>query len=239
MRKTLYLLFIAFLSLSSCRFLGKRVKGNGVMKTEERPVGNFKEVQANGDMKLVVIQGDRKPVKLEGDENILPYIEILQNGEQITIQPKNGYSLSPSGDLTVYVTSPSYKSIDVSGSSDIIGQNKITSNETLDLQASGAGDIKVEVDAPKVTAGISGSGSITLRGQTKDVELDLSGAGHAYCFELLAENTKVDISGAGSAQVYASVKLTASVSGAGNIEYKGNAAVSQSISGAGSVNKSE
>ena len=239
MRKLYFLAFIAFLGMASCRFLGKRIRGNGIIKTIERPVSSFKEVEANGDIKLIVIQGDLKPVKIEGDENILSYIEVIQNGDRITIQTKPGVNLSPSGDLNVYVTSPTYKSIDVSGSSDIIGQNKITGTDELSLQASGAGDIKMEVDAPKITAGISGSGSINLKGHARDLVLDLTGAGHAYCYDLLTENTTVDISGAGSAQVYASVKLTADVSGAGNINYKGNASVSQQISGAGSVNKSD
>src|SRR5450432_1451168 len=237
MRKYCFLSFIVFLGLVSCRFLGKRIHGNGVIKTEERTVSSFKEVEADGDIKLNVIQGDLKPVKLVGDENILSYIEVIQNGDHITIKTKEGVNISPSGEFNVYVTSPNYKSIDVSGSSDIIGQNKITSSDELNLQASGAGDIKMEVDAPKITSGISGSGSIKLKGQTKDLDIDLSGAGHAYCYDLLTENTTVQISGAGSAQVYASVKLKAGVSGAGNISYKGNASVSQQISGAGSVNK--
>jgi hypothetical protein len=236
----LYLLsFIVFLGLASCRFLGKRIHGNGVIKTIEKPVSPFKEVEANGDIKLLVVQGDLKPVKLEGDENILSYIEVIQEGDLVKIQTKPGVNLIPSGDLNVTVTSPNYKSIEVSGSSDIIGQNKITSTDELSLQASGAGDIQMEVDAPKITSGISGSGSIKLKGQARDLDIDLSGAGHAYCYDLLTENTNVQISGAGSAQVYASVKLKAEVSGAGNISYKGNASVSQEISGAGSVNKVE
>jgi hypothetical protein len=239
MRKLYFISLIAFLGLASCRFMGKRIHGNGVIKTEEKHVSPFKEVEANGDIRLIVTQGDLKPVKLEGDENILSYIEVIQDGDRITIQTKPGVNLIPSGDLNVYVTSPTFKSIEVSGSSDIIGQNKITSTDELSLQASGAGDIKMEVDAPKITAGISGSGSISLKGQTKDFDVDLSGAGHAYCYDLLTENTTVQISGAGSAQIYASVKLNADVSGAGNINYKGNASVSQQISGAGSVNKSD
>jgi hypothetical protein len=239
MRKLYFLYFIAFMGLASCRFLGKRIHGNGVITTIEKPVSSFKEVEANGDIKLIVTQGDLKPVKLQGDENILSYIEVIQEGDKLTIQTKHGVNLIPSGDLNIYVTSPTFKSIEVSGSSDIIGQNKITSNDELSLQASGAGDINMEVDAPKVTTGISGSGSISLKGQAKDLSIDLSGAGHAYCYDLLTENTSVEISGAGSAQVYASVKLDAHVSGAGNITYKGNAAVSQEISGAGSVNKKD
>lgn len=239
MRKYYFLILIAFLGLSSCRFLGKRIRGNGVIKTEERTVSSFREVHAAGNIQLIVIQGDLKPVKLEGDENILTYIEVIQEGERITIKTKEGINLVPSGDLKVYVTSPTYKSIEVSGSSDIVGQTRITSTDDLSLEASGAGDIKMEVDAPKITAGISGTGSVDLKGQAKDLEINLTGAGHAYCYDLLTENTSIDISGAGSAQVYASVKLTAEVSGAGNISYKGNASVSQQISGAGSVNKAD
>jgi len=239
MRKYYFLTVIAFLTLASCRFLGKRVRGNGVIKTEERTVSPFREVEAAGNIQLLVLQGDLKPVKLEGDENILTYIEVIQEGERITIKTKEGVNLVPSGDLKVYVTSPTYKSIEVSGSSDIIGQTKITSADDLSLEASGAGDIKMEVDAPKITAGISGSGSVNLKGQAKDFDINLTGAGHAYCYDLLTENTTVDISGAGSAQLYASVKLKADISGAGNISYKGNASVSQQISGAGSVNKAD
>jgi len=237
MKNIYFLSLIALLGLFSCRFMGKRVHGNGNIKSVDRSVSSFKEVEANGNIKLIVSQGDLKPVRIETDENLISYIEVVQEGDRITIRTRDGVNLIPSGDLNVYVTSPAYKSIEVSGSSDIIGQNKITSPEALSLGASGAGDIQMEVDAPKVSAGISGSGSVKLKGQVKDFDVDLSGAGHAYCYDLLTENTTVEISGAGSAQVYASVKLKASVSGAGNISYKGNASVSQEISGAGSVNK--
>jgi hypothetical protein len=239
MRKYYLLALITFLTLTSCRFLGKRIHGNGVIKTEERPVSPFKEVDAAGNIQLIVRQGDLKPVKLEGDENILSYIEVIQDGDHITIKTKENVNLVPTGDLKIYVTSPTYKSIEVSGSSDIIGDNKITSTDELSLEASGSGDIKMEVDAPKITAGISGSGTISLKGQAKDLDINLSGAGHAYCYDLMTENTNVDISGAGSAQIYASVKLSAEISGAGSINYKGNASVSQQISGAGSINKSD
>ena len=162
MRKYCFLAFFAILGLISCRFFGKRVNGNGIIKTEERPVSAFKQVEANGDIKLFVSQGDLKPVKIEGDENILRYIEVTQEGDRIIIQTKHGITIHPSGDLNVYVTSPSFKSIEVSGASDIIGQNRVTSTDELSLQASGAGDIKMEVDAPKINAGISGCGSVSL-----------------------------------------------------------------------------
>jgi len=220
--------------------MGKRVHGNGNIKTEDRQVSEFKNVEVGGAAKVLVSQGDHSSVKIETDENLLQYIEVSQTGDKVEIHERHGYNLKPTRDIRVYVTAPVFRSIDASGACDIIGQSKITNPESLEMHVSGAGDIKMEIDAPQLSAEVTGSGSIYLKGQTKDVSLDLTGAGHAYCFDLLAENTKVDISGAGSAEVYASVKLDAQVSGAGNVKYKGNASnVSQNVSGAGSVKKAD
>ena len=239
MKKYILFLFALPILLSSCHYMwGKRVRGNGVIKTEERPVSDFKNVSVSGAMKVFVSQGPVKPVKIEGDENLLPYVEVSQEGDQLEVRPRKGYNLNPTEDLKIYVTAPVYNEIRVSGACDIIGNMKISNSEELSLSASGAGNIRMEVDAPKLSAEISGSGSINLKGQSKNVELDLSGAAEAHCFDMLSETTKVEISGAGSADVYASVKLEARVSGAGTVNYKGNATeVSQKVSGAGSVNK--
>ena len=55
--------------------------------------------------------------------------------------------------------------------------------------------------------------------------------------DLLTENTRVDISGASSADVFASVKLDVQASGASGVKYRGAAAVTQDVSGASNVKK--
>lgn len=241
MRKHLWIMLALPVILGSCRhFLGKRVRGNGNIRTEERSVSNFKNVDVSGAAKVYVSQGNQPSVKIEGDDNLLQYIEVNQEGDKVTVRERPGFNLMPTGDLHVYVTAPVFHNISAAGACDILGQNKITNSDDLSLHVSGAGDIRMELDAPTLSATVSGSGSIDLKGQTKNVDLELTGAGHAHCYDLLAENTKVDISGAGSAEVYASVKLDAEVSGAGDVRYKGNATnVNQHVSGAGSVKKSD
>jgi Putative auto-transporter adhesin, head GIN domain len=237
--RSTWLLLALPLLLASCQgIFGKRVHGDGNIKTEDRPVSDFKNVDVSGAAKVLVSQGDHPSVKIEGDENLLPYMEVNQIGNKIEVREKPGFNLAPTTDIKVYVTAPVFNDIDASGACDIIGQTKISNPEDLAMHVSGAGDIRMEVDAPRLKAEVSGSGSIYLKGQTKDVYLDLTGAGHAHCFDLLSESTKVEISGAGSAEVYASVKLEADVSGAGTVKYKGNATdVKQDVSGAGSVQK--
>jgi hypothetical protein len=240
--KTWLLLFLAFpVLLFSCQnILGKRVRGNGNVQTQDRPVSNFKNVEVGGSAKVYVSQGDHASVKVEVDENLQQFVEVAQEGNRVIVRERSGFNLVPTNELKIFVTAPVYNSIDVSGACDIIGQTKISNPEDLDMEVSGAGDIQMDVDAPNLKAHISGSGSINMKGQTKTVELELTGAAHAHCFDLLSEETTVDISGAGSAEVFASVKLDATVSGAGSVSYKGNAAtVNQHVSGAGSVHKME
>lgn len=237
----LILLVISFFG-GSCVFInGKRKRGNGNIVTVERSVGTFNDVHVSGAIDVYVTQGERKPVKIEGDENLLEYIEVLNDGDhELKIRTKRGINLRPTKKMKVYISSPEFKKLRVSGACNIIGENKISSNDQISLSVSGAGDIRMEADAPKIDAGISGSGNVDLRGNTRDFELDLSGAGKARCYDLLSENADIEISGAGSAEVYASVRIDAHVSGAGNIRYKGNAAIGeQRISGAGSVKKVE
>ena len=239
MRKFGWIALALTMTLGSCRqFWGKRVSGNGNIQTQDRSVGNFKSVEVGGSAKVLVSQGDQNSVKIEADENLLPYMDVYKEGDKVIIREKPGYNLQPTNDIKIYVTAPVYSRIEASGACDIIGQTRISNSEDLHMHVSGAGDIRMDVNAPRLSSSVSGSGSIFLKGETKEVELDLSGAGHAHCFELLSENTSVTISGAGSAEVYASVKLSANVSGAGNVTYKGNATdVTQHVSGSGSVNK--
>jgi Putative auto-transporter adhesin, head GIN domain len=240
MRKYLLVIAAASLALGSCHYLlGRRVRGDGNIKTEEHTVSSFKNLKVSASINVYLTQGDIKPIRIEGDENLLPYIEVIQDGEDLVVRNREGYNLEGTGDLKVYVSAPVFHSISLSGAGDIISESKISNPEALEINLSGAGDIKMdELDAPKVGADISGVGSIYIKGQTKDVDMTISGAGSAHCYDLMAENTKIEISGVGSAEVYASVKLDAHVSGAGSVDYKGNASdVSQQVSGVGSVNK--
>jgi hypothetical protein len=237
------ILLFAFLivTASSCFNLGgKRVKGNGNISTIEKNVSDFDQVEVHGAIDVYVSQGELRPVRIEGDENLLSYIEVEQRNNKIEVSTRKGFNLRPTKKMKIYVTSPNYNKLEVSGACNINTENKLTLNNPLNLEVSGAGDINADVNAPRVEARVSGSGNVNMKGETKSFELKISGAGDARCYDLLTETTKVNISGAGSAQVFASVELDAHVSGAGSIKYKGNAPkVNQHVSGAGSVKKAD
>jgi hypothetical protein len=240
MKRIFVILFLAISMLTSCSdFFGRRVRGNGKLATETRTAASFSGVKVSGAIDLYVRQDSSPSIKIQADENLLKYIEIRNDGNMLVIRTKSGVNLRPSRSIRVYIGAPAFSRLEASGACDIFSENRISSLEALKIDLSGASDAKLDVNAPKVEVDVSGAGTVTLKGETRDFSVDGSGSTDIKCYELLSENTKVDISGAGSAEVFASVKLDVDVSGAADVRYKGNGTVSQRVTGAGSVKKTD
>ena len=217
--------------------MGKRIHGNGVSSSQQRSVGDFNSLNAMGSMDVIVSQAAAPSIRIEADQNLLEYIETRNNGGTIEIYTREGYNLDPKTGIKVYATAPDFNNIDVSGSGKIQSTGKITSNSRLSAQVSGSGDIILDADAPRIETKISGSGSSTIRGTTKDFSARISGSGDVHCFDLLSENTEIDIAGSGNAEVYASKTLDVDIAGAGDVRYKGNPTVKQNTAGSGDIRK--
>lgn len=219
--------------------MGRHVNGDGNITSETRPVTGFNGIDVSGAMDVYIIQDSVQSVKIETDENLLGYIVTGKENGILRIYPQNNYNLRPSNTIKVYVSGPTFRTLEASGACDFYSGNKITSSDPVSIDLSGSCDAKMELNAPVIKASLSGAGSVTLSGETKDLSVDGSGSSDFKCFDLKAENVDIDISGSGDAQVFASVKLNVSVSGSGDVKYKGDAAVSQKVSGSGSVKKVE
>lgn len=237
MKKALFILVASIGLLSSCNLIeGKRIKGNGVLKTEERTVAEFTGVASHGSFDVIVSNGT-SGLKIEAEENVLPYIETSVENGILHIRTKDGYWISSKQDGKIYVTAPVLNSIKSFGSGNISGSSKITAPAKLELKVTGSADIDLELDAPEVEGEITGSGNMNVRGETKKFTGIIAGSGDIKAYDLKSEETTVKISGSGNADVFASVKLEVKVAGSGDVNYKGGAEVSSSIAGSGTVKK--
>jgi len=240
MKQTALLILAFAISLSSCHYIrGKRINGNGVSSSQERSLGDFHSIKAMGGMDVTVSQAPNSSLKIEADGNLLEYIETRNNGGTIEIFTREGFDLDPKSGIKVFATAPSFNDLEISGSGKIESTGKISSTSGLNAEVSGSGDILLEADAPKIRTQISGSGSSTLKGTTRDFSARISGSGEVRCYDLLSENTEIDIAGSGDAEVYASKTLDVDIAGAGDVRYKGNPSVKQNIAGSGAVKKVE
>ena len=240
MQKILLFAMVILMTATSCRqVFAKRIRGNGNVSTETRQVSNFNSVDVSGAMDIYVSHSPETSIRIEGDENLLEYVEVYEEGGTLRIHTRKGVNINPSGAMKVHISNPDYKNFEASGACNIIGRDMIKTNGNVKIDLSGSSDVDMQLDAPRIETEVSGAGSVKLTGKTKDFSIDGSGSTEVKCFDLMAENVRINISGAGDAEVFASVKLDVDVSGAGNVAYKGNATVSQDISGAGSVKKQD
>jgi hypothetical protein len=234
-------LFIAIISafvFSSCHYImGERIYGNGHITSRTENVGSFTGVDVGGAIEVHVKQDAAQSVKIETDENLIQYIEVYTQGSTLVLHPRNGFNLDPSRQLIVYVSAPTYKSIEVSGASKIIGDNAISGNEGLKLGASGASKMMIELSGGNVGGDVSGASEINLKGQAAKFDFQASGASHVNAYDLVADDAVVDVSGASGIQITANKNLKAEASGASHVRYKGNASVNSNTSGASSVSK--
>lgn len=240
MKKLIFWSLIIAVSASGCReIFGKRIRGNGNIQSENRNMGSFDGVSVSGAMKVFVKQDSAASVRIETDANLLEYVEVRNEGGMLKIKEREGVNLRSSRGINVYVAGSNFKNFKASGACDINSENTIQSSQPLAIDLSGACNTKMDLNAPAVSVELSGAGNVDLKGQTKDLKLRGSGSSEFDCFDLMAERVEVRMSGAGDADVFASVNLDVNVSGAGSVRYKGNASVNQRISGAGSVKKAE
>jgi hypothetical protein len=112
-------------------------------------------------------------------------------------------------------------SVRTSSAGDVFGETPVKSDR-LELSASSAGDIKLEVHAKDIEIDISSSGDITLKGEADMLEADLSSAGDLNAFDLKVREADVSVSSAGDADINVSERITARASSAGDVNYMGD-----------------
>jgi hypothetical protein len=221
--KSLRSLTIAILLLSITCYVQaqswKSVSGNGHVVTKERKTDSFDGLKVSAGIDVYLKQGNNIAVSVEADENLHEYILTeVRNGVLNVYTEEN---IRDAERKRVYVTMKDIKSIRSTSAGDVFGESPIKCNN-LELSASSAGDIKLEVNADNIDLDISSSGDITLKGKTDILKADLSSAGDLNAFDLLAREAEVSVSSAGDADINVSEKLNARASSAGDINYRGD-----------------
>ncbi|WP_295116705.1 head GIN domain-containing protein [uncultured Chitinophaga sp.] len=228
-------------TLTGCdEMLGhEKIKGNGNVVKQTRQTARFDQLELKGNMDVYIRQGEQQEVVVEIDENIQPYIILEENEGELEIKQKDNTSLRTNRATKVYITVADLRLISLSGSGNININGKFVAGDKLAFSLSGSGNIKSdELDAPRIEADMAGSGDISLKGNTREVKVDIAGSADFHGTDLLAENAEVNIAGSGDAHVYASMRVTASIAGSGDVRYRGDAiATTSSVVGSGSLRK--
>ncbi len=175
------------------------VKGSGVAKTEARNAAGFDKVDASNAVNIEIAAGKDFSLSVETDDNLLQYLKTEVNGDTLKIYTEG--KISPTGKFNVKLSMPELVNLQVSGATDANVTN--AKSDLVILKASGASSIRIDGEAIKLKAEVSGASEV-----------------NAEAFK--AEDAEIDASGASSAIVMATEELDLNASGASKIFHVGN-----------------
>jgi len=216
-----FLIVILSLGVTFCSDgqIRRTVYGNNKVVKKEREAGRFSGLRVSSGIDVYLRQTGEESIEVEADENLHEY--ILTEIRDGVLHVYTEANIREAEMKRVYVTMNDIRSLKTSSAGDIIGESPVKTGE-LELSASSAGDIKLEVYVREIEANISSSGDVTLTGETDILNATLSSAGDLNAYGLEVREADVSASSAGDADISVSERLRARSSSAGDINYRGN-----------------
>jgi hypothetical protein len=223
-------------SLSSCITIRVNApKGSGEVITKSFEVGDFDRLTFSGIGRIIIEQGEETSLEVEAESNVIDALKINTSAGRLEIGFKSRFiKVVPTKDIVFHLKVKDLKKINLSGAGSIECDN--LNVESLIVDSSGVGSIKINITASDLEIGISGAGKVNLSGEVDTQQLNISGVGSYEAKELVSKDCQISISGAGKAVVNVTQTLDIEMSGLGKVDYVGNPSITQDVSGAGSIN---
>jgi hypothetical protein len=214
--KTILILLGALLLTDGCaRFeTAPRVEGSGIVTSETRSLSDIRGISlaSVGDVEVVI--GDEESIVIEAEDNLIPFITTDVTDGVLTI----GFTEDLSLDLTRSV------------------QFQVTVSRLELAEISGAGTLSIEdPGTDRIELSVPGAGTIWVSGAVDRLTASISGTGTVDASQLAADHVIVEVSGAGNASVWAMDTLSVTLSGVGDVSYWGNPQVEKIITGVGGL----
>lgn len=207
---------------------------------EVREAKDFHGISVSSAFDVYITQGNTEAVAVSATD--------AKTKERITVEVKAGilhigYESkglnwgSGNKKLKAYI---SFKNIDrlrVSGACDVFISGVLKA-DNLDINQSGASDLKGKLDVKKLTIDLSGASDMTVSGTATQLSIEASGASGFKGYELETDICDARASGASDIKITVNKELSANASGASDVRYKGNGVIRDiKSSGSSSVSK--
>lgn len=212
------------------------VTGSGRVVTLEEDVAGFEEVDVSHSFEVDITRGESFSVVVRVDDNLRERLQVVKRGNALMIGLEPG-TLPNLGKATLEaeVTMPELTGIELSGASHVTIAG-FESAKPLDVHASGASELRGDIEAGEARFDVSGASRVGLKGSANDLIVDGSGASRIDLSGFDVVDAEVDLSGASTARVRAGGRLDAQASGASHVTYAGSPSLGRAeTSGASSV----
>jgi hypothetical protein len=236
MKKT-YLFSIVFIAalavatLPSCRF--KCIKGSGHQVTENHKIGNFTRLKISGGFRVNLKQDSSLTASLTADDNLMKYIHVDEDGDDLHIYTKR--NLCGSGEMVLNIGVRNIEELNGAGAVNFVSDGKLNTKD-LRINLAGASGVNLDLTAANVTTEGAGSNEINLKGQATSHHVELTGAGKIHAFDFVVGKYDLHTTGSSDCEINVLNDLNVNTTGASEVKYKGNPAnVNNSKLGAGTL----
>jgi hypothetical protein len=214
-------LLIAVLTIASGPLSAQRLTGNKNVVSQERTVENFTGINVGGAFAVFYTQKNEVTLMVEADENLLDAITTKVKGDHLHISSSG---LRNATKLNIYVTAPELSYINVSGAARFEGQNTLSATNLV-VQASGASEIKLDIEVDELAVDASGASDLKISGNAGVSNFSASGASNVKARDLQSGTSTAEASGAANISVNSNQKVFKKTSGAGDVKVFGDPSV--------------
>lgn len=228
------LVVVALLGACDADLAGRRVDGSGTIATVSREVTAFERITLAGEGEVIVTEGAEPSLTIETDDNLLAHIETSVEDRTLEIATVSGVDIDPTDSVVYRVTTSSVTGVTLTGAGSFSLGN--CEAEDFSVVLAGAGDVTIaELRATSLDVVIAGAGNVSVAGKVASQNVSLPGAGRYDAMHLKSARATISATGVGSAVVWVTGELEATVTGVGTIDYFGSPRVSQTVAGIGTI----
>jgi len=200
-------------------------------------VDSFNKLSLAFPANVIITQGNSTSFTVEGDNSIIQKMVVENEGNELIIKKKRRRDRIR-GTVTIRITTPELKSIEIAGSGSVKSDNAIKA-ESFKTSIAGSGDVNIEFksDMTDIEVEIAGSGSVKYRGDItiNDLDIEIAGSGNFNGKSVVSKTADISIAGSGDCYVNATGTIKGSVAGSGNIYYTGKPVIRFESAGSGKI----
>lgn len=206
-------------------------------ESETRSLDKFTGIKVGEAIDLYLKKGDKESARIEVDGVSPSDVLTESTGSYLRVHMRSG-NYRGRRSVKVYITYVTLERIHASSASNVFSEGVIKTN-SLDVSATSAANIELQVEAETVRADVGSAGDITIEGKAKNFSVEASSAGSVDAYNFECERVEATVSSAGSAKINVTKSLDAEASSGGSIRYRGNpTSTNTDSSSGGSVKKS-
>lgn len=213
--------------------------GSTIQAAEQRySITDFDKIRVVGASRVVIETARATTVRATGDRDALDLLLVESLDRTLTIQPRGGYTATPSQASfkppTIYITLPLLSSAKLNGS----GAISIATLRGIqaDVSLTGSGQISVaKVMADNLNARLSGSGTLTLAGKASKVDANVKGSGSLAASSLDVADLKLTAASSGTTAMSATRAAMVTSTGSGTVAITGGPSCTVQNIGVGTV----